>query len=181
MCIADGESPSVGSSASWRDQKTPFFSLCHHLHYCQLPVRHTCKVWCQFQSTKWNKSNISDSTTDIILPFKAIALLSSFVKVGLEAKRSFWLFALSFGLSAECSRPLQLGSYDFGITTVVAGSRTVWNLVPKELGDGSVATAGGKTWEKLSGQDSDAAPEGWARWQNKCKKVWDWLKIWVCT
>lgn len=92
--------------------------------------------------SKWDKSNISNSK--VLLPFKAVALLSSFIKVRQETERSCGLFALSFGLGAEGSRPLQLGSHNFGVATVVAGTCTVWRLVSKELGDGGMATTGGK-------------------------------------
>lgn len=84
------------------------------------------------------------SVTKVVLPFKAVALLPSFIKARLETKCSFGLFALSFNLGAECSCPLQLGSYSFGVTTVVAGTCAVGSLVPKELGDGGMATTGGK-------------------------------------
>lgn len=104
-----------------------------------MPAR--CGSQCQSAASlrQWGKSNTA------ALPFKAVALPPSFVKVGLEAKRSSGLLALSFGLRAECGRPLQLGSHGFGVTTEVAGSCTVWELVPKELRDGGMATAGRRT------------------------------------
>lgn len=77
------------------------------------------------------------------LPFKAIALLPPLIKVGLEAERSSGCSALSFGLGAERRRPLQLRSHGFGVLTEVAGTGAVWELVPKELGDGGVAATGG--------------------------------------
>lgn len=89
------------------------------------------------------KPNISDSVTKITVPFKAVALPPSFVKAWLETERSAG-FALSFGPGAECRRLLQLRSYSFGVTTVVAGSGAVWRLVSEELGDGGMATTGGK-------------------------------------
>lgn len=77
------------------------------------------------------------------LPFEAIALLPPLIKVSLEAERSSGSSALSFGLGAEHRRPLQLRSHGFGVLTEVAGTGTVWELVPKELGDGGVAATGG--------------------------------------
>lgn len=64
LCAFDDlESPSAGSSASCRGQKTPFSSSCCRLHCCRPPLRHTCKVRSQRQSSASNKS-ITDSVTE---------------------------------------------------------------------------------------------------------------------
>ena len=45
LCAFDDlESPSAGSSASCRGQKTPFSSSCCPLHCCRPRLHHTCKV-----------------------------------------------------------------------------------------------------------------------------------------
>lgn len=78
------------------------------------------------------------------LPFEAVALLPPLIKVSLEAERSSGCSALSFGVGAEHRRPLQLRSHGFGVSTEVTGTGTVWELVPKELGDGGMAATEGQ-------------------------------------
>lgn len=145
LCVFDDlESPSASSSASCRGQKNPFSSSCCPLHCCRPPLHHTCKVWFQSQSSAPNKKHYRQCHWKVVLPFKAVALLPSLVLVRQEAEWSSRLFALSFCLGAERGRPLQLRSDHFGVPTVVAGPGTVWRLVPKELGDGGMATTRGK-------------------------------------
>jgi len=82
---------------------------------------------------------------EVVLPFEAVALPPSFVEVSLEAERSGRRLALRPDRrGAEDRPPLQLGAHGFGVAAVVAGAGAVRRLVPKELGDGGVATTGGK-------------------------------------
>lgn len=81
---------------------------------------------------------------EVVLPFEAVALPPSFVEVSLEAERSGRRLAPRAGRGAEDRPPLQLGAHGFGVAAVVAGAGAVRRLVPKELGDGGVATTGGK-------------------------------------
>lgn len=106
-----------------------------------MPTR--CDVRDQHNPNVANDINISQDATKVILPLKAVALLPSLIKTRLETERPLGLFALSFGLGAEGSCPLQLGSHNFRVTAEVAGTCTVWCLVPEKLGDCSVATADG--------------------------------------
>lgn len=87
----------------------------------------------------------SKRNSNFLLPLKAVTLLSSLIEIRLEAKRSPGLIALGLELGAERRRALQLGSYCFGVTAVVARSGAVWRLVAEEPGDGAVTTAGGRT------------------------------------
>lgn len=87
----------------------------------------------------------SKINSNVLLPLKAVTLLSSLVEIVLEAERPSGLIALGLELGAERRRALQLGSYGFGVTAVVARSGTVWRLVAEEPGDGAVTTAGGRT------------------------------------
>lgn len=79
------------------------------------------------------------------MPFEAVSCLSTAVQICLETERSFGLVALScYGPGAEDRRFLQLGPDNFGVAAEVAGSRTVWTLVPEELGDDGVTASDGR-------------------------------------
>lgn len=79
-----------------------------------------------------------------VLPFEAVALPPPFVEASLEAEGPRGPRALRCGRGAEHGRPLQLGAHGFGVAAEVAGAGAVRRLVPEELGDGGVATAGGE-------------------------------------
>lgn len=70
----------------------------------------------------------------IVLPFKAVTLLSSSISVRLEPERSLGLAALSrTDLGAERGRSLQLRSHQLGVMAVVAGPRAVRRRVAEKL------------------------------------------------
>lgn len=147
-CNGFGGSPSEGSSASWTPLKTPSSAFWPHLHHCPPPLHHIYMMWHQSSSDlSWTcHINVVDAVSAVVLPFKAVTLLPSFVKIRLKAEGSFGLLVLSCcGFGAECRSSFQLGSHSFGVTAVVTGACTIWGLISKKLGDGGMATANRRT------------------------------------